>query len=344
MIESKVICPSCKKNSIKDRYQTYWECGACGRQYSCVNGIPKLYDEDALGMSDKGLRDKVYKHMAWFYNFWNPFFMLPVRPIKVSVKYWIVYFLLVFSLIFLVYNFVDLIAFRGIGEIRISDILFFIPLVIFIFLLSKHPRYAHLLWLSIPIKIILAIRNFKPIKTHASVHGGFQEEYLQSDKIIRMLDIASGSGNSLFRHGWMKLNAEYTAVDLSAGMILQGRRLMSKHKVPADFILTDATKLPFEAETFDICTNYGAFNGFSDTKAALKEMVRVTKKGGKILILDEREYEGSTWLEHLYYKKVFACYNTLVGTPADLHTDELEDIQVHQPYEFVYIYTARKKM
>ena len=344
MIETRVICPSCKKNSINDRYHTFWMCSDCGEKYSCVNGIPKLYLEGTLGKADKGLRDNVYQYMAWFYNFWNPFFMLPVRPIKVSVRYWIVYFLLVFSLIFLTYNFIDLIAFRGIGEITILDVLLFIPLVIFIFLLSKHPRYAHLLWLSIPIKIILAIRNFKPKRTHASVHAGFQEEYLQSDKRIRMLDIASGSGNSLFRHGWMKLNADYTAVDLSAGMIVQGRRLMSKHKVPADFILTDATKLPFEAETFDICTNYGAFNGFADPRSALKEMVRVTKKGGKILILDEREYEESTWLEHLYYKKVFACYNTLVGTPADLHPDGLEDIQVHQAYEFVYICTARKKM
>ncbi|WP_424277168.1 hypothetical protein, partial [Eudoraea sp.] len=80
MIGSKVICPSCKENSITDRYQTYWMCSACGEKYSCVSGIPKLYVEDSLGKSDKGLRDKVYKYMAWFYNFWNPFFMLPVRP------------------------------------------------------------------------------------------------------------------------------------------------------------------------------------------------------------------------------------------------------------------------
>ena len=344
MIESKVICPSCKKNSINKRYQTFWQCSECGEKYSCVNGMPKLYLEDTLGKSDKGLRDNVYQYMAWFYNFWNPFFMLPVRPIKVSIKLWIAYFLLVFSGIFLVYNAINLIAFRGVENTTALDVLFLVILVIYVYAFAKQPRYAHLLWLAIPIKIILASRKFKPKRTHASIHAEFQKEFLQSDEKIRMLDIASGSGNSLFRHGWMKLNAEYTAVDLSAGMIVQGRRLMSKNKVPADFILTDATKLPFEDETFDICTNYGAFNGFSDTKSALKEMVRVTKRGGKILILDEREYEDSSWLEHLYFRKVFAPYNTLVGTPADLDPDELEDIQVHQPYEFVYIVTARKKM
>ncbi len=344
MIESKVICPSCKKSGINERYHTFWKCTECGEKYSCVSGIPKLYLEDSLGKADKGLRDNVYKYMAWFYDFWNPFFMLPVRPIKVSVRYWVVYFILVFSLIFLMYNLIDLIAFRGIDKTKIYDFLLFIPLVILIFLLTKRPRYAYLLLLAIPIKIILAIRQFVPKKNHSSVHAEFQKEYLESDKRIKMLDIASGSGNSLFRHGWMNLNADYTAVDLSEGMIVQGMSLMSKQKVPTDFILADATKLPFKSETFDISTNYGAINGFADPKSALKEMVRVTKKGGKIFFLDEQEYESATWLEHFYFKKVFARLNTIVGCPVELLPKELEDIEVHQVYEFVYICTARKKM
>lgn len=344
MIESKVICPSCKKNSITDRYQTYWMCSGCGAKYSCVDGIPKLYVEDTLGTSDKGLRDKVYKYMAWFYNFWNPFFMLPVRPVKISVKYWIVYFLLIFTFIYLMYNVIDLIAFRGIDSVTILDGLLFAALVVFVYVFAKQQRYAHLLWLAIPIKIIVSIRKYVPKKSIFSIHDEFLKEFLESDKKIKMLDVASGSGQALARRGYMDLNADYTAVDLSEGMIVQGRDLMAKLKAPTDFILADATNLPFESETFDICTNYGAFNGFSDTKSALKEMIRVTKKGGKILILDEREYEGSTWLEHLYYKWVFAPYNTLIGSPIDLDPEGLEDMQAHQVYEFIYVFTARKKM
>ena len=344
MIESKVICPSCEKNSINDRYQTFWMCSACGEKYSCVSGIPKLYLEDSLGKADKGLRDSVYNYMGWYYNFWNPFFMLPVRPIKISVRHWIVYFLLVFSLIFLLYNLIDLIVFRGIDEVGIYDLLLFVILMIFIFLLTKQPQYAYLLVIAIPIKILLTIRNFQPKKTHASVHAEFLKEYLDSDKRIKMLDIASGSGQALARQGYMNLNADYTAVDLSADMIVQGRDLMSKIKAPTDFILADATKLPFKSETFDISTNYGAVNGFDDPRSALMEMVRVTKKGGKILFLDEQEHESATWLEHFYFKNVFACQNTIVGCPVELLPSELEDIQVHQVYEFVYICTARKKM
>jgi SAM-dependent methyltransferase/uncharacterized protein YbaR (Trm112 family) len=344
MIESNVICPCCKNSSISKRYQTYWKCDECGEKYSCVSGIPRLYLEDSLGKEDKELMDNVYKYFAWFYNFWNPFFMLPVRPIKVSVRYWIVYFLIVFCLVFSVYNLINLIAFRGIGSVTIFDFLWLLPLVIFVFIQIKDPRYGYLFLLTIPIKISLAIGNFKPKRSHAAVHADFLKEYLESNKKMKTLDIASGSGNSLFRHGYMKLNAEYTAVDLSEGMIVQGRRLMSKQKAPANFILADATNLPFKSETFDICTNYGAVNGFTDPESALKEMVRVTKKGGKILFLDEQEYEGATWLENLYFRKVFAYHNTTIGCPVHLLPDELEDIEVHQVYEFVYVCTARKKV
>lgn len=344
MIESKVICPNCKNNSINTRYQTYWMCSDCGEKYSCVNGIPKLYLEDSLGKKDKGLRDNVYKYMAWFYNFWNPFAMLPVRPIKISLRYWIVYSLLVFSFIFLVYNLIDWIAFRGIENTRIYDFLLFATLVIFIFLLAKQPRYGYLFLLAIPIKIIVSIYKFVPKKSITLVHDEFLKEYLESDNRIKMLDIASGSGQAFARRGYLNLNADYTAVDLSEGMIVQGRDLMCKHKAPADFILADATKLPFKSETFDISTNYGAVNGFDDPRKALIEMARVTKKGGKILFLDEREYEEASWLEHIYFKKVFAYHNTIVGCPVDLLPNELENIEVHQVYEFVYICTARKKM
>ena len=344
MIESKVICPSCKKCSINDRYQTFWICSECGEKYSCVSGIPKLFVEDSVGNADKVLRDKVYKYMAWFYNFLNPFHMFPVMPIKISFKYWIVYFILLFFSIFLVYNLIDLIAFRGIDKAIIYDFLLLIPLVIFIYFLVKQKRFAYLFLLAIPIKIIVSIRTFVPKKTHSSIHAEFFKEYLESDKRIKVLDIASGTGKALFKHGYMDLNADYTAIDLAEGMIVQGRDLMSKLNAPADFILADATNLPFKSETFDISINYGAVNGFDDPESALKEMVRVTKKGGKILFQDEQEYESATWLEHIYFKYAFAYHNTIVGCPVWLLPKELEDIQAHQVYEFAYVCTARKRM
>ena len=344
MIESNVICPSCKQNSLSLRYQTKWICNECHEVYPCKSGIPRLYLEDSIGEADQVLRDQVYKYMAWFYNFWNPLAMLPVRPIKTSLRQWGFYFLLVFALAFLFYNAVEVLAFRGVGSITILDIVGIILLVAVLFVLFKQPRFGYLLLLAIPVKIILLLRKFVPEKSISTVHEEFLHGFANSDRKLKMLDIACGSGQALYRRGYLDLNADFAAVDLAEGMIVQARRLMVKANAPVDFILADATNLPFESETFDICTNYGAFNGFEDPEAALREMARVTKKGGKILILDEKEYPSATWLEHLYFKNVFAYHNTLVGSPADLPpVEDLEDIELSQVYEFVYVYTARKK-
>ena len=187
------------------------------------------------------------------------------------------------------------------------------------------------------------MHRFKPVTSHASVHAEFQEDYLKSTDRLQVLDVATGSCNSLFRHGWMTLHADYTAVDLSEKMIVQGMHFMSAKEVPVDFIICDATRLPFESETFDIVTSYGAVNAYAGPENALAEMVRVTKKGGKILFLDEQAYESASWLERAYFKHVLTFYNTIVGCPVDMLPKQLEDVQVHQVYEFIYICTARKK-
>jgi SAM-dependent methyltransferase len=46
-------------------------------------------------------------------------------------------------------------------------------------------------------------------------------------------------------------------------------------------------KLPFGDATFDACWSVGGFNYYSDHEAALREMRRVTKPGGPLVVADE---------------------------------------------------------
>lgn len=343
MIESKVQCPFCGKN-IDYRYNTFWMCGSCGKKYPCLQGIPKLYLEDSLAKADKNLRDRLYNtFLGRIYNFMNPFLLIPVRPIRISLIHWFVYFLLVFLLGFLVYYCGEWILFRGLSRTTVVDLLLLFLLASFILLFIKKPNYAYLLLLAIPAKISLSINRFKPVISHASVHAEFQEEYHKSTDKLQVLDVATGSCNALLRHGWMALNADYTAVDLSEKMIIQGMHKMSSREVPVDFIICDATILPLKSETFDIVMSYGAVNAYADSEKALAEMVRVTKKGGKILFLDEQVYKSASWIELVYFKHVLAAHNTIVGCPVEMLPKDLEDVKVHQVREFIYLCTARKK-
>jgi SAM-dependent methyltransferase len=49
----------------------------------------------------------------------------------------------------------------------------------------------------------------------------------------------------------------------------------------------EAENLPFADATFDACWSVGGFNYYSDHEATLREMTRVTKPGGPVVVADE---------------------------------------------------------
>jgi demethylmenaquinone methyltransferase/2-methoxy-6-polyprenyl-1,4-benzoquinol methylase len=97
---------------------------------------------------------------------------------------------------------------------------------------------------------------------------------------MKILDIAAGTGSSsrpLFDKG-----AEVTALDFSHGMIEQGR----KQNKNINFVQGDALKLPFEDNSFDVTTISFGLRNTSNTDKALKEALRVTKDGGRIVVAE----------------------------------------------------------
>ena len=94
----------------------------------------------------------------------------------------------------------------------------------------------------------------------------------------RVLDLAAGTSRSsaaIAEHG-----AQVTAADLSFGMLSEGLAQFPH----LDFVNTDALALPFPDDTFDAVTiSYGLRN-IDDTAAALREMRRVTKPEGRVVV------------------------------------------------------------
>lgn len=97
---------------------------------------------------------------------------------------------------------------------------------------------------------------------------------------MKILDLACGTGSSTAE--FAAKGAEVVGCDLSAGMIARGKELYPH----LNLIEGDATDLPFADATFDTATiSYGLRN-VVDTEKALREMLRVTKPGGKIVIAE----------------------------------------------------------
>ena len=96
----------------------------------------------------------------------------------------------------------------------------------------------------------------------------------------RILDVAAGTGTSsaaLARSG-----ARVVAVDFSPGMIAEGRK---RHK-NIEFVEADATRLPFGDDEFDAVSISFGLRNVADPKAALGEMYRVLKPGGRVVICE----------------------------------------------------------
>jgi len=96
----------------------------------------------------------------------------------------------------------------------------------------------------------------------------------------RILDLAAGTGTSSV--ALSHTGAKVIAVDFSPGMIEEGRR---KHK-NIEFVQADIEKLPFGDDEFDAVTISFGLRNVNDPKAALAEMYRVLKPGGRLVICE----------------------------------------------------------
>lgn len=95
-----------------------------------------------------------------------------------------------------------------------------------------------------------------------------------------ILDLAAGTGTSSAPYA--ASGAVVVAADLSYGMLEVGKRRLGE----LFLVNADALALPFAAETFDAVTISFGLRNVVDTAAALIELRRVTKVGGRIVICE----------------------------------------------------------
>jgi demethylmenaquinone methyltransferase/2-methoxy-6-polyprenyl-1,4-benzoquinol methylase len=96
----------------------------------------------------------------------------------------------------------------------------------------------------------------------------------------RILDVAAGTGTS--SAALARTGATVVALDFSGGMIDEGRRRHPK----IEFVEADAERLPFGDDEFDAVTISFGLRNIAHPKAALAEMYRVLKPGGRLVICE----------------------------------------------------------
>ena len=100
----------------------------------------------------------------------------------------------------------------------------------------------------------------------------------------RVLDVASGSGD--LARAFAARGAEVWMSDINGPMLARGRDRMLDAGCMAPAVRCDAERLPFGDACFD-CVSVGfGLRNMTHKDAALAEMARVLKPGGRLLVLE----------------------------------------------------------
>jgi phosphatidylethanolamine/phosphatidyl-N-methylethanolamine N-methyltransferase len=105
----------------------------------------------------------------------------------------------------------------------------------------------------------------------------------------RVFEAGVGTGLNI---AFYPTGARVTATDLSGAMMKRARERAHERKVDVSFEEADLCSLPFADRTFDSAVATFVFCSVPDPVTCLREMGRVVKPGGKILLLDHVRIDG----------------------------------------------------
>ena len=124
---------------------------------------------------------------------------------------------------------------------------------------------------------------------------------------LSFLDVATGTGDLAFALAALK-PLRICGLDIAPAMMEIARKKAAERNLQGtiDFTEAPAESIPFPDHTFDAVTVAFGVRNFENLNAGIKEMLRVLKPGGLMLIL-EFSHPGNGLFRHLYllYSKYF---------------------------------------
>ena len=139
-----------------------------------------------------------------------------------------------------------------------------------------------------------------------------------------VLETSVGTG---LNYKYLPRDVKLSGLDLSPEMLANCQRNLRRWDLEADLYLGNAESLPFADETFDVVFHVGGINFFNDRARAIREMIRVAKPGGLLLISDETEKH----VKGVYEKQpgsLFKNRKEPVSPPVDLVPPEMTEVHL----------------
>ncbi len=123
----------------------------------------------------------------------------------------------------------------------------------------------------------------------------------------KVLDVATGTGDLAILFG-KEATDEVVGLDISPGMLDIGKQKVSERGLDSKvkMIIGDSEQMEFEDGHFDAATVAFGVRNFEDLEKGLKEILRVLRPGGMLVVLETSQPEGPV------VKQLFRFYSKYV--------------------------------
>ncbi len=122
----------------------------------------------------------------------------------------------------------------------------------------------------------------------------------------KALDIGTGGG--LMARALAELGHEVTGLDLCENMLAVTKQSFKETGTEIKLAQATGTKLPFVDNAFDVIVSRSNFSSMLDQNEALREWIRVTKNGGRVIMFNA---VGNRGLKISLYNMTFGRYNRM---------------------------------
>ncbi len=115
----------------------------------------------------------------------------------------------------------------------------------------------------------------------------------------RVLEVGCGPGLDLAQ--FARSGASVFGLDLSLHSVALARMRLALDGLQGRLFQADAENLPFQDNAFDLVWSWGVLHHTPDTPRAAREMIRVCKKGGEVLVMLYHRHSLvaiQVWLRH----------------------------------------------
>jgi demethylmenaquinone methyltransferase/2-methoxy-6-polyprenyl-1,4-benzoquinol methylase len=151
----------------------------------------------------------------------------------------------------------------------------------------------------------------------------------------KVLDVAAGSGDLTLKFA-KKVGAqgEVWMTDINDAMLRVGRDRLLNSGIIIPAALCDAERLPFPSDYFDCVSVAFGLRNMTHKDAALMEMHRVLRPGGRLLVLEfSKVWKPLEPLYDIYSFKVLPLMGQLVAKDSQSYQYLAESIRMHPGQE-----------